>query len=83
MGNDDDAARLAFGLPLARENLEALDAFEASFNHVRDPRGVGTVGDVSFCGRALRFLTRLMTFCTGLRKRTTSGCRRPAVNGPR
>src|SRR6185295_4502661 len=41
MGDDDHAARLAGRLPLAREDLDALDAFETSFSHVLEPHGWG------------------------------------------
>src|SRR5882672_11030638 len=37
MGNDDHGVRLARGLPLAREDLDAVDAFEASFSHDLEP----------------------------------------------
>jgi hypothetical protein len=33
MGDYDHTARLARRLPLAREDLDATDAFETSFNH--------------------------------------------------
>jgi hypothetical protein len=33
MGDDDHRVRLARRLPLAREDLDAVDAFEGSFSH--------------------------------------------------
>jgi hypothetical protein len=33
MGDDDHGVRLARRLPLAREDLDAFDTFEASFSH--------------------------------------------------
>src|SRR5262249_45191172 len=35
MGDDDHRVRFARRLPLAREDLDAVDAFEASFSHGR------------------------------------------------
>ena len=41
MRDDDHAVRLAGRLPLAREDLDALDPFEASFSHTLSPRPNG------------------------------------------
>src|SRR5215510_3536515 len=41
VGDDDYGARPTRRLPFAREDLDALDAFEASFSHVLDPRCLG------------------------------------------
>lgn len=50
----------------ARKDLDALDTFEASFSHVREPR-VGMVAEVSFGESVERLLTRSAAIWTGLR----------------
>jgi hypothetical protein len=46
MGDHDHAARLTRRLPLSREDLDAADAFEVSFNHGLNLRRLGMVADV-------------------------------------
>lgn len=54
-------------LPLTREDLDSLDALKASFNHVRDPRRLEMLAEVSFGELAERFLTSLALIWTQLR----------------